>query len=154
LVHVMQRTDALDFLMGHWRLIHLMSDGKRPLGMFEAREAFVASDDGPPGKVSARYDEKGIVRPTLSTRSALTARRVLCMRLRRRPDGIALFGWPVVIRVDLRSSHAEHWRGEDLQMIDTEVLSESWIQERWSVHEPDTEIEATTDHFRSTNEQV
>jgi hypothetical protein len=79
LVHVAQRTDTLDFLIGHWRLIRLMSDGNGPLGVF--------------------------------------------------------------------------WCGGDLEMIDTEVLSESWIQERWSVHGPDTEFEPTTDLFRSINEE-
>jgi hypothetical protein len=151
----MQRTGTLDFLIGHWTLIRLMSDGDGPLGVFEGRAAFAVTDERLPGKPSARYDEPGILRPILSTCSVPAARRFLCRPLRGGPLELLFSDGRLFTRVDLRSGswHAEHWCGEDLQMIDTEVLSESWIQERWSVHGPDTEFEGTTDLFRSTNEE-
>jgi hypothetical protein len=151
----MQRTDTLDFLIGHWRLVRLMSDSNGPLGVFEGRAAFVVTDEGLPGKASARCNETGILRPILSTCSVPAARRFLCRRLPCGPMELLFSDGRLITRVDLRSgsSHAEHWCGEDLQTIDTEVLSESWIQERWSVHGPDTEFEATTDFFRSMNEE-
>jgi hypothetical protein len=82
-------------------------------------------------------------------------RRFLCRRLRRGPMELLFSDGRLFTGVDLRSgsSHAEHQCGEDLQMSDTEVLSESWIQERWSVYGPDTEFEATTDLFRSIYEK-
>jgi hypothetical protein len=81
----MQRTDTLDFLIGHWTLIRLMSDGDGPLGVFEGRAAFVVTDERLPGKPSARYDESGILRPILSTCSVPAARRFLCRPLRGGP---------------------------------------------------------------------
>jgi len=111
----MQRTDTLDFLIGHWTLIRLMSDGDGPLGVFEGRAAFVVTDERLPGKPSARYDESGILRPILSTCSVPAARRFLCRPLRGGPLEFALFGWPVVYPrrspVWLMACGALVWRG-------------------------------------------
>ena len=139
----MQRTDTLDFLIGHWRLVRLMSDGNGPLRLFEGRAAFVVTDEGLPGKASARCNETGVLRTILSTCSVLASRRLLCWRLRCGPSGVALFGWPVVYPlVHLRSgsSHAEHWCGEDLQVIDTESPIRVMDSRAVRVQGPDTEF--------------
>ena len=100
-MNVMQRTESLDFLIGHWWHVCPVSgvrcpvsDGIGPLEVLKVERHSSSLDDGLPGKASARYDETGKLEPILSTCSVTAARRFLCRQPR------------------------------------TEVLSESWIQER------------------------
>ena len=139
----MQRTDPLDLLIGHWWLVGLISDGNGPLGCVKVERHSSQLTKG------SQEEHRPV------TMRQVSFRRPTRTQLRGGSMELLFTDGRLFTHVDLRfgSSHAEHWCGEDLQMIGTKILSESWIQERWSVHGPDTEFEATTDLFRSMNEE-
>jgi Family of unknown function (DUF6314) len=139
-----QTDDTLAFLLGTWELKRTIEDHRSTTsGLFEGR-ASLAAGDPCSARERARYVESGELR--FGTRVTRASRSLLYERLDDASVMLHFADGRPFVDLDLRSGEWQsvHHCGDDLYELETQVCSESVVQERWRVTGPSKHYLAIT----------
>ena len=147
----MRVSDTLAFAAGHWRIERVLADHRSGTQGRFTGSATLSEPDEPgaaPSWPALCYLETGELR--FGTHSGPAART---LRYQGRPDGtvdVRFTGGHLFYRLDLRSGRCEavHQCRADRYEITYLALSEDVMEERWQVHGPGKDYQATATLIR------
>jgi hypothetical protein len=142
----MRVRDTLAFAAGHWRIERVLADHRSGTEGRFAGQAVLSGPDVP--GAALRYLETGELRFGTHTGPATRA-----LRYQGLPDGtveVRFADGHLFYRLDLRSGHctAVHQCRADRYEITYLVLGEDAMEERWRVHGPGKDYDATATLIR------